>query len=223
MLENELRANPLVPRVISGKCFFAFQAVIHSNPKSSHFIDSNLTKREIAHLYGFHEGVMIRFELKHTKKSIIFFHFDFFNTMDTIQIWGTHLIERIALIQECFYKYNFAKVGAIVSTFLDELDGDVTLSTMVGGYYQKYVAIEKLELQHIADLAEAVSTSSKLHDIISVENSNSAFEEFRDIVDSTIKEAVHSLYGKFPKFTQPIITQSMLRTMENAFRRLLPV
>ena len=68
--------------------------------------------------------------------------------MDTIQFWGTHSIQRIALIQECFYKYDFAKVGAIVSTFLHELDGDVTLSAMVGGYYQKYVAIEKLKLQH---------------------------------------------------------------------------
>ena len=59
MFENELRANPLVPRVISGNCFFAFQAVVCSNPKSFDFIDSNLTKCEIAHLCGFHEGVAI--------------------------------------------------------------------------------------------------------------------------------------------------------------------
>ena len=143
--------------------------------------------------------------------------------MDTIQIWGTHSIQCIALIQECFYKYDFAKVRAIVSTFLDELDGDVTLSTMVGRYYQKCVAIEKLKLQHEVNLTEAVSTS-KLHDILLVKNNDTAFEEFSmDIVDSTIKNAVHSLYGNFSGFTQPIITKDMLRTMENAFRRLLPL
>ena len=65
--------------------------------------------------------------------------------MDTIQLWGTHSIERLALIQESFYKNDFVRVGAIVSTFIDELDGDVALSTILSGYYQKFVAVEKID------------------------------------------------------------------------------
>ena len=79
--------------------------------------------------------------------------------MDTFQIWGTHSIERLALIQASFYKNATGGVGAVVSTFIDELEGDVTLSTMLVGYYQKYKAVERLKLQHEADLEEAVSTA----------------------------------------------------------------
>ena len=86
LFEEELKVNPLLSRVISGKCYFAFNAIVASNPKSSNFIDSNFTKQEIAHLCGFHEGVAITFELKVTKKSMHFFHFDYFQTMDTIQV-----------------------------------------------------------------------------------------------------------------------------------------
>ena len=64
--------------------------------------------------------------------------------MDTFQIWGTHSIERLALIQDGFYKNKFGRVGAIFSTFVDELEGDVTLSTILVGYYQKYKAVKKL-------------------------------------------------------------------------------
>ena len=42
MFQNELKANPLVSRVISGKRYFAFQAVVKSNSKSHDFIYSNL-------------------------------------------------------------------------------------------------------------------------------------------------------------------------------------
>ena len=53
-IEAEMMANPLVPRVISGKSYFTFQDVVHSNPKYNDFIDSNLTKHKILHLCGFH-------------------------------------------------------------------------------------------------------------------------------------------------------------------------
>ena len=222
LFEEELQANPLLSRVISGKRYFAFNAIVTSNPKSSDFIDSNFTKQEIAHLCGFHEGVAIRFELKVTKKSIHFFHFDFFQTMDTIQVWGTHSIERHALIQESFYKNNFPCVGAIVSTFVDELEGDVALSMMLAGYYQKFVAVEKIKLQQNADLEEGIATS-RLHDVICVPHKCPVFEQFRDLVDSSVKTTIYSLYGQFSEFTKPIITQDMLRTMENSFRCLLPI
>ena len=81
--------------------------------------------------------------------------------------------------------------------------------------------LRKLDLQQHADLEEAISTS-RMHDVICVPNKNEKFEEFRNLVDSEIKNAIYSLYGQFSEFTQPIITQTMLRTMENAFRRLLP-
>ena len=132
-----------------------------------------------------------------------------------------HSIERLALLQESFYKNGFGRVAAVVSTFVDELEGDVALSTMLSGYYQKYVAIKKMELQQHSDLKEAVSTS-RMHDVICVPNKNVKFEEFRNLVDSEIKNAIYSLYGQFSEFTEPIITQIMLHTMENAFRRLLP-
>ena len=61
-------------------------------------------------------------------------------------MWGTHSIKRLALIQDSFYKNAVGRVGAVVSTFVDELEGDVTLSTMLVGYYQKYKAVEKLKL-----------------------------------------------------------------------------
>ena len=148
MFQNELKANPLVSRVISGKRYFAFQAVVTSNPKSNDFIDSNYTHNEIANLCSFREGLAVRFELKSTKRPINFFHCDFFDSMDTFQIWGTHSIERLALIQASFYKNATGGVGAVVSTFIDELEGDVTLSTMLVGYYQKHKAVERLKLQH---------------------------------------------------------------------------
>ena len=130
-------------------------------------MDSNFTKQEIAHLCGFHGGVAIRFELKHTKKAIHFFHFNYFQTMNSIQIWGTYSIEWLALIQESFYKNDFALVGAIVSTFVDELEGDVALSTILAGYYQKFVAVKKIRLQQNANLKESIATS-RLHDVICV-------------------------------------------------------
>ena len=218
--EGELKANPLVPRVISGKHYFPFKAIVCSNPKCKDFIDSNLTRWDIADLCALHKGVAIRFELKSTKPPINFFHFDFFNTMDTIQIWGTHSIEWLAVIQELFYENNFGRVGAVVSTFIDELEGDVALSTILTGYYKKNVAIEKMKLQQQADLEEAVSML-RMYDVICVEHKNDAFKEFRSIVDSEIRDAIYVLYGQFSEFTQPIITQTMLRTMENTFRRLL--
>ena len=83
---------------------------------------------------------------------------------------------------------------AVVSTFVDELEGDVALSTMLSGYYQKYVAIKKMELQQHADFEDAVSTS-RMHDVICVPNKNGKFNEFRTLVDSEIKNAIYSLYG----------------------------
>ena len=82
--EAELHSNPLIPRVISGKCYFAFKVVIESNPKCNDFIDSNLTQLEIANLCCFHEGVTIWLQLKHSKHLLNFFHFDFFQSIDTI-------------------------------------------------------------------------------------------------------------------------------------------
>ena len=61
-----------------------------------------------------------------------------------------------------------------------------------------------------------------MHDIICVENRDNAFKEIRNVMDSKIKNAVYSLYIQFSEFTLPIITQDMLRTMENAFCHLLP-
>ena len=136
-------------------------------------------------------------------------------------MWGTHSIKRLALVQDNFYKNTIGRVGAVVSTFIDELEGNVTLSTMLVGYYQKYKAVEKLKLQHQADLEEAVSTS-RMHDIICVKNKDSAFKEFRNVVDYDIKNAEYSLYGQFSEFTLPIITQEMFRTMENTIRHFLP-
>ena len=221
LFQNELKANPSVSRVISGKRYFAFQAVVTSNPKCNDFIDSNYTHSEIAKLCIFREGVAIRFELKSTKRPINLFHYDFFDSMGTFQLWGTHSIERLALIQDSFYRNATGRVGAVVSNFIDELEGDVTLSTMLVGYYQKYKAVERMKLQHQVDLEEAVSTA-RMHEMICVENNDDAFEEFKVVVDSTIKKAVFSLYGQFSEFTLPIITQDMLINMENAFRRLLP-
>ena len=219
--EAELKVYPLILRVISGKRYFAFNAVVESNPKYNDFIDSNLTRLEIANLRCFHEDLTIRLQLKHSKYLVNFFHFDFFESIDTIQVWGTHFIECLALIQEYFLKSEFARVGAVVSTFIDELEGNVTLSTMPTGYYQKYIAVEKMKLQHQAELEDAVSTT-KLHNIISVPNNDDAFEKFKNLVDTDIKEAVIGLYGEFSEFTQPIITQDMFRDLENAFRCLLP-
>ena len=73
-----------------------------------------------------------------------------------------------------------------------------------------------MDLQQHADLEEAISTS-RMHDVICVPNKNEKFKEFRNLVDSEIKNAIYSLYGQFSEFTQPIITQTMLCTMENAF------
>ena len=70
--------------------------------------------------------------------------------MDTIQLWGTHSIEHLALVLESFYKKDFPRVGAIGTTFVDKLEGDVALSTILAGYYQKFVAVEKIRLQQIA-------------------------------------------------------------------------
>ena len=61
-----------------------------------------------------------------------------------------------------------------------------------------------------------------MHEMICVDNKDNAFEEFKSIVETTIKDAVFSLYGQFSEFTHPIITQDMLIIMENAFRHLLP-
>ena len=47
MFENELVASLLAPRVISRKHYFAFQAVVCSNPKCTYFVYSNLTNREM--------------------------------------------------------------------------------------------------------------------------------------------------------------------------------
>ena len=221
MFQNELKENPLVSRVISGKRYFTFQAVVSANPKSEDFINSNYTRSEIANLCTFREGVAIRFELKSTKATINIFHYDFFQSMDTFQLWGSHSIERLALLQDSFYRNAAGRVGAVVSTFIDELEGDVTLSTMLVGYYQKYKAVEKMKLQHQADLKEAVSTS-RMHEMICVDNKDSAFDEFKSLVESKMKKAVFSLYGNFSEFTLPIITQDMLIVMENAFCRLLP-
>ena len=93
---------------------------------------------------------------------------------------------------------------------------------MLSGYYQKYVAIKKMELQQHAHLKEAVSTS-RMHNVICVPNNNAKFEEFRNLVDLEIKNAIYSLYGQYSEFTQPIITQPMLCTIENTFQRLLPI
>ena len=172
------------------------KAVVPANPKYNDFVDSNFTKGEISDLCSFHEGLTIRFELKSTNCPIIFFHFNFFNCLDSIQIWGTHSIERLALIQENFYKKSFGRVAAVVSTFIDELEGDVALSTMLSGYDQKYVAIKKMRLQQHTDLEEAVSTS-RMHDVICVPNKNEKLEEFRTLVDTEIKNAIYSLYGNF--------------------------
>ena len=109
-----------------------------------------------------------------------------------------------------------------MSTFVDELEGDVALSTILAGYYQKFVAVEKIRLQQNADLEEGIATS-RLHDVICVPHKRPVFEEFRDLVDSSIKTAIYSLYGQFSEFMKPIITQDMLRTMENPFQRLLPI
>ena len=141
--------------------------------------------------------------------------------MDKFQLWGSHSIERLALIQDSFYKNAAGRVGAVVSTFIDELEGDVTLSTMRVGYYQKYKAVERLKLQHQADLKEAVSTS-RMHEMICVDNKDNALEEFKKVVKSKMKNAVFSLYGQFSEFTLPIVTQDMLKIMENALRCLLP-
>ena len=80
-------------------------------------------------------------------------------------------------------------MGAVVSTFVDELESDVALSTMLTGYYQNYIAVEKMKLQHQAELEDAVSTT-KLHKIISVPNNDDAFEELKNLVNTDIKEAV---------------------------------
>ena len=218
IFQSELKSNPLVSRVINGKRYFAFQAIVMSKTKSQDFIDSNYTHSEIANLCTFREGLAIRFKLKTTKAPINFFHYDFFDSMDTFQLWGSHSIERLALIQDSFYKNASGRVGAVVSTFIDELEGDVTLSTMLVGYYQKYKAVERLKLQHEADLEEVVSTA-RMHEMICVDNKDDTFEEFKSIVETTIKDAV---YGQFSEFTLPIITQDMLIIMENAFRCLLP-
>ena len=133
LYQGKLKANPLVPRVISGKCYFEFQAVVVSNPKCNDFIDSNLTRLKFVNLHCFQLGVAIHLQLKYSKQIINFFHFDFFQPMDTIQILGTHSIERLDLIQEYFNKTDFSRVGAVVSIFIDELEGKVTLSTMPAG------------------------------------------------------------------------------------------
>ena len=65
--------------------------------------------------------------------------------------------------------------------------------------------------------------TSRMHEIICVENKDNSFKEFRQVVDSKIKNAVHSLYWQFSELTLPIITQEMLRNMENTFRCLLPM
>ena len=182
--------NPILP----------FKAVVVSNPKFNDFIDSNLTWLKITNLCCFHKGVAIRLQLKHSNHLVNFFHFNFLQLIDTIQIWGTHFIKRLALIQEYFYKSKFKRVGAVVSTFIDELEGDVALSTMLTGYYQKYIAVEKMKLQHHADLEDVVSTST-LHEVISIPNNDDAFEEFRNLVNTEIKEALIGLYGEFSEFT----------------------
>ena len=87
---------------------------------------------------------------------------------------------------------------------------------MVDGYYQKYNVVERIKLQHHADLEEAVSRL-RMYDVICVPHNANAFEEFRYVIDSEIRDVIYSLYGQFSKSTQPIITQEMLRNMENAF------
>ena len=59
LFQSELKANPLVSRVISGKRYFAFQAVVMSNLKCHDFIDSNYTCCKIADLCTFREGLAI--------------------------------------------------------------------------------------------------------------------------------------------------------------------
>ena len=40
LFQAELAANPLIPRVISGKRYFPFQAVVRANPKYDDFVDN---------------------------------------------------------------------------------------------------------------------------------------------------------------------------------------
>ena len=221
-----LQKNPLIARAINGKQFFVFECVVWSNRYANDFADNTLTQQQIEHLCSFREGVAVCLDVKGTENlngqchTLDFFHHTFFDNLETVQFWTIHHINKLSGIKKYLDDISIKCCTAVTSVYVNKLMGDAAQLGILVGFYQQFMGIAT-EQEILLQYQECEISTSQLQDEPFLKSNDPSFKLFTDVVDNTVKCAITSIYGNFSEFTEPIITQSMLRDMENAFRTIL--
>ena len=131
-------------------------------------------------------------------------------------------MKRLSNIKSEMFKNGIERASATCALYLEELVGDCAQCGMLVSFYQHRLSQQTEKEMQLQQSQKSISTK-RLQNLLMVDANDENFIAFRNIIDDMVKSAICQLYGRFSEYTQPIITQSMLRHMENAFRSLLPV
>ena len=215
--------------MIEKKRFFVFETIVRSNRHGNDFVNNVLNKKEVLRFCSKREGSAVRFDIidnvdaaDASPYTIDIFYHEFFETLGQIQFWTTKSMKRLSNIKSEMFKNGIERASATCALYLEELVGDCAQCGMLVSFYQHRLSQQTEKEMQLQQSQKSISTK-RLQNLLMVDANDENFIAFRNIIDDMVKSAICQLYGRFSEYTQPIITQSMLRHMENAFRSLFPV
>ena len=116
---------------------------------------------------------------------------------------------------------DLTRAGAVTERYLDECYGDAVYTLAISQSFQSMVAKKKIESDNKIVKDMPISSKRVVVKEFTLAHNDKAFKEFRDTMEDEVRKAVISVYGRFSKFTVPILSFTQVHQLSQLFKTKL--